>query len=50
MFASAKGKQQKSPRQLQCQKQCIDLIPYYLLGLSRAHFFPSMFLEIAVYM
>ena len=34
MFASAKGKQQKQVRQL----QCIDHIPYVLLGLLRAHF------------
>ena len=27
MFATAKGKQQKKLRQLQCQKQCIDHIP-----------------------
>ena len=38
MFASAKGKQQKQVRQLQCQEQCIEHIPYYLSGLSRAHF------------
>ena len=31
------------------QEQCIDHIPYYLTGLSRAHFFPTTFLEIAVY-
>ena len=31
------------------QEQCIDYIPYYLSGLSRAHFFPTTFLEIAVY-
>ena len=30
MFASAKGKQQKSVRQLQCKEQCIDDITYYL--------------------
>ena len=30
------------------QEQCIDHIPYYLSGLSRAHFFPTTFLEIAV--
>ena len=29
------------------QKQCIDHIPYYLSGLSLAHF-PTTFLEIAV--
>ena len=39
MFASAKGKQQKQVRQL----QCIDRIPYFLLGLSRAHFFRQPF-------
>ena len=33
---------------LQCQEQCIDHISYYLSGLSRAHFFPTTFLEIAV--
>ena len=38
MFASAKGKQQEWVRQLQCQEQFIDHIPYYLSGLSRAHF------------
>ena len=38
MFASAKGNQQKQVRQLQCQEQCTDHIPYYLSGLSRAHF------------
>ena len=31
------------------QEQCIDHIPCYLLGLSRAHFFPTTFHEIAVY-
>ena len=31
------------------QKQCIDHIPYYLSGLSRAHFFPTTFPGIAVY-
>ena len=30
------------------QEQCIDHIPYYLWGLSRALFFPTTFLEIAV--
>ena len=38
MFASAKGKQQKQVRQLKCQEQCIDHIPYYLSRFSRAHF------------
>ena len=31
------------------QEQCIDHIPYYLSGLSRAHFLGTTFLEIAVY-
>ena len=48
MFASGKGKQQKYIRQLQCQEQCIAHIANYLSGLSRAHFFPTTFLEIAV--
>ena len=48
MFASSKGKEQKEVRQPQCQDQCIDNIPYYLSGLSRAYFFPTTFLEIAV--
>ena len=43
MFASAKGKQQKEVRQLQCQEQYIDHIPYYLSGLSRAHIFLQPF-------
>ena len=43
MFKTAKGKQQKQARQLQCQEQCIDHVPYYLLGLSRAHFFQQPF-------
>ena len=30
------------------QKQCIEHIPYYLSGLSRARFFPTTFLEITV--
>ena len=38
MFPSAKAKHQKLVRQLQCQKQCIDHIPYDLSGLSRALF------------
>ena len=44
-----KGKQQKKVRQLQCQKQWIDYIPYYLSGWLHAHFFPTNFLEIAGY-
>ena len=39
MFPSAKAKQQKQVQQLQCQKQCIDHIPYYISGLSCALFF-----------
>ena len=31
------------------QEQCIDHIPYYLLGLSCTHFFQKPSLEIAVY-
>ena len=46
---SFKVKQQKQFRRLQCQEQSIDHVPYYLSGLSRAHFFPTTFLEIAVY-
>ena len=38
MFARAKGEQQKQVRQLQCQDQCNDHVPYYLLGLSRTLF------------
>ena len=38
MSASAEGKQKKSVRQLQCEEQYIDHIPYYLSGLSSAHF------------
>ena len=48
-FASANGKCQKQVRQLQCQEQCIDHITYYLSRLSRAHFFPTTILEIAVF-
>ena len=38
MSVSTKGKQQKYARQLQCQERRIEHIPYYLSGLSRAHF------------
>ena len=31
------------------QEQCIGRIPYCHTGLARAHFFPTTFLEIAVY-
>ena len=42
MLASAKRKQQNKFRQLQCQEQCNDHIPYYLSGLSRARFFQQL--------
>ena len=48
MFATAKGKQQKKLRQLQCQKQCIDHIPQLPFGVVMRLFFPKTFLEIAV--
>ena len=48
MFKSAKGKQQKQARQLQCQEQCIDHVPYYLFGIVACTFFPTTFREIAV--
>ena len=48
MSVSAEGKQKKSVRQLQCEEQYIDHIPYYLSG-CRVHIFPTTFLEIAVY-
>ena len=48
MFASGKGKQQSRFDSYGVRK-CIAHIPYYLSGLSRAHFFPTTFLEIAVY-
>ena len=34
----------------ECQEKCVVHIPYYLSGLSHAQFFPTTFLEIAVYM
>ena len=40
----------KVARQLECQEQCIDHIPYYLSGLSRAPFCPTTFLEIAAHL
>ena len=44
MFAIAKkGKQQQKIRQLQCQKQRLDHIPYHISGLSYAHFFLQTF-------
>ena len=33
-----------------CQKQCIDHIPYYVLGLSRAHFFQQYFSIVLYYL
>ena len=36
MFSNAKGKQQWKIRQLEGQEQCIDHIPNYRSGLSRA--------------
>ena len=49
MSLSAKEKQQKKVRQLQCQEQCIEHIPYYLSAVVACPFFPTAFLEIAVY-
>ena len=43
MFANVKGKQQKQVRRQQCPEQCIEHIPYYLSGLSRAQFFRQPF-------
>ena len=48
MLANAKGKQQKFDSYSR-REQCIDHIPQCHSGLSRAHFFPTTFLEIAVY-
>ena len=49
MSVSAKGKQQKLVRQLQCQEQCIEHIPYYLSGLSRAHFSDNLSRNSCIY-
>ena len=38
IFVSAKEKEQLKIRQLQCQEQRIDHIPYYFSGLLHAHF------------
>ena len=38
VFASANGKEQSRFDSYSGQEQCIDHIPYYLAGLSRAHF------------
>ena len=42
-FAIVKGKQRKLVQQLQCQEECIDVIPYYLSWLWRAHFIRQSF-------
>ena len=47
MFASAKGNKGRFDRYSR-QKQRIDHIPYYLSGLSRAHFCDNLS-RIAVY-
>ena len=39
VFASSNGKQQSRLDSYSHHKQCIDRIPYYVSGLSRAHFF-----------
>ena len=45
-FASAKEKNNKSRLDSYCRpEQCIGHIPYCHSGLSRAHFFPTTFLE-----
>ena len=43
MFVNAKGKQQRQVVRLQCQEQCIDDIPCYLLGSTRVHFLQQPF-------
>ena len=43
VFACAKGKQQSRFDNYSRQEECIDHIPYYLSGLSRAHFFRQPF-------
>ena len=42
MFEGAKRERQMQVRQLKCQEQCIDPIPYYIQGLSGAHFSDSL--------
>ena len=52
MFASAKGKQQKKVRQLQCQelvRNSVLIISHTTFRYCRVHIFPTTFLEIAVY-
>ena len=43
VFASANGKEQSRFDSYSRQEQYIDHIPYYLSGLSRAHFFRQTF-------
>ena len=43
VFASANGKEQSRFDSYSRQEQYIDHIPYYLSGLSRAHFFRQLF-------
>ena len=54
MFAGAKGKQKPEVRQLQCQEQCTDHIPYsgpiLPFGIVACIFPPTTFLKIAVYL
>ena len=49
MFASAKGKQQKGVRQLECQEQVYWSYPILPFGIVACTVFPTTFLEIAVY-
>ena len=49
MFASAKGKQQKWVRQLQPSGTVYRLYPILPFGIVACTFFPTTFLEIAVY-
>ena len=53
MFASAKRKQQKQFRQLQCQEQCIDhnypILPFGIVACT-LNFCLTTYLEIAVYL
>ena len=49
MFASAKGNRKSRFDRYSRQKHYIDHIPYYLSGLSRAHFSDNLSRKIAVY-
>ena len=49
MFASAKGKQQKYVRQLQSSGTVYRSYPILPFGIVASTFFPTTFLEIAVY-